>query len=227
MPQKSVLSLEEKIKAVSECLEGKISEYGCAKMCGVGVQTLRNWIRLYKFRGEQGLIPSRKTRKYSVELKVQAIQDYQGNKGSLTEICAKYNISCHSMLRRWIKSYNDHKDFKHPKSGGAVLMVKGRKTTMDERIEIVRHCIANSKDYGKTTEKYAVSYQQIYSWVRRYEQQGVDGLEDRRGKAKEESSMSEMDKLRAQLKLKETENLRLQMENDLLKKLAELERWDA
>jgi hypothetical protein len=36
--------------------------------------------------------------------------------------------------------------------------------------------------------------------------------------------MSEVDQLRARLKLKEAENLRLQMENDLLKKLEVVER---
>lgn len=103
-------------------------------------------------------------------------------------------------------------------------MAKGRGTTLEERIEIVGHCIANNKDYGKTIEKYGVSYQQIYTWVRKYEKDGFDGLTDRRGKRKEESSMTEVEKLRARLKLKEAENYRLQMENDLLKKLGALER---
>ena len=103
-------------------------------------------------------------------------------------------------------------------------MAKGRKTTQDERIEIVSHCIANNKDYGKTIEQYGVSYQQIYGWIKKYEKYGADGLTDRRGKRKDETAMSELDKLRAQLKLREAENLRLQMENELLKKLAALER---
>lgn len=103
-------------------------------------------------------------------------------------------------------------------------MAKGKKTTQEERIESVSHCIANNKDYGLTIEMYGVSYQQIYSWVRKYEADGIDALSDRRGKRKDGASMSEMERLVAQLKLKEAENLRLQMENDLLKKLAALER---
>ena len=103
-------------------------------------------------------------------------------------------------------------------------MVKGRKTRMEERIEIVGHCIANNKDYGKTIEQYSVSYGQIYNWVKRYEEDGVDGLADRRGHRKDEASMGEAEKLHAQLKLKEAENLRLRMENELLKKLEALER---
>ena len=103
-------------------------------------------------------------------------------------------------------------------------MNKGRKTTQEERIEIVGYCIANDKKYGETIERYGVSYQQLYSWVKKYEASGVEGLSDRRGKRKDEASMSETEKLKAQIKLKEAENYRLRMENDLLKKLAELER---
>ena len=60
--------------------------------------------------------------------------------------------------------------------------------------------------------------------MRRYEKDGVDGLSDRRGKRKAESDMTEVEKLRAQIKLKDAENIRLRMENELLKKLEELER---
>jgi len=144
--------------------------------------------------------------------------------GSVGSICAKYDISKDNTLMDWVKWYNGHRDFKQPNSGGAIYMAKGRQTTLEERIEIDSHCIANNKDYGKTVEQYGVSYQQIYGWVRKYEKEGADGLADRRGKRKDEACMSEVEKLRAQLKLKEAENLRLQMENELLKKLEALER---
>ena len=45
-------------------------------------------------------------------------------------------------------------------------MTKGRTTTYEERIEIVSYCIEHGNDYAATIEKYGVSYQQIYSWVR-------------------------------------------------------------
>jgi len=100
-------------------------------------------------------------------------------------------------------------------------MAKVRRTTLTERIEIVSFCITNN---GKTIEAHGISYQQIYSWVKKYEASGIDGLADRRGKRKDESDMSDIEKLQAQLKLQKAENLRLQMENELLKKLAALER---
>lgn len=64
-------------------------------------------------------------------------------------------------------------------------MTKGRKTTREERAEIVAFCIENGKDYGLTVETFKVSYQQIYTWVKKYEEKGVNGLIDRRGEAKQ------------------------------------------
>jgi transposase-like protein len=205
-------------------LRGEMGRTEIISRYGIGLTTFRDWLRLYKMRGIQGLIPVNKWQKYSPELKLKAVNEYLSGGGSQADICLKYNISQRGSLRDWIKWYNDHEDFKQRNSGEAIYMVKGRKTTKNERIEIVSYCIAHNKDYGKTIEKYGISYQQIYGWVRKYENEGADGLTDCRGKRKDESVMNEVEKLRAQLKLKDAENLRLQMENDLLKKLEALER---
>ncbi|SCZ82128.1 Helix-turn-helix domain-containing protein [Acidaminobacter hydrogenoformans DSM 2784] len=103
-------------------------------------------------------------------------------------------------------------------------MTKRRKTTLDERIEIVKYCIEHNRDYNGTAQHYKVSYQQVYSWTQKYESSGVEALQDRRGKNKPEDQMSELEKLRAQNKLLEAENRRKQMEIDFLKKLEEIER---
>ena len=105
-------------------------------------------------------------------------------------------------------------------------MNKGRKTTQKERAEIVAFCIENGKDYGLAIEKYGVSYQQIYSWVRKYEAKGVDGLTDRRGKAKPEDELTEADRLRMENKILQAKIKDQEMEIKLLKKLKELEGGD-
>ena len=102
-------------------------------------------------------------------------------------------------------------------------MTKGRTTTLEERIEIVAYCLEHGKDYGAAIEKYSVSYQQIYSWVRKYEEKGVDGLIDRRGKAKSASEMTEVDRLNAEIRMLKAKNRQLQLEADIAKKLAEIE----
>ena len=103
-------------------------------------------------------------------------------------------------------------------------MTKGRTTTFDERLEMVSECISLGNDYGKIVEKYNVSYQQVYGWVHKYEAEGPNGLIDRRGKRKEEAFMTETEKLRAELKLTKAKLRYAEMENDLLKKLDEIER---
>lgn len=105
-------------------------------------------------------------------------------------------------------------------------MTKGRINTYEERVEIVSFCIERGNDYTATIEKYGVSYQQIYSWVRKYNEKGAEGLVDKRGKRKDESAMTEMEKLRAENRMLEARNRRLETENAVLKKLEEIEgRW--
>lgn len=103
-------------------------------------------------------------------------------------------------------------------------MVKGRKTSIDERIEIVQFCIAKGRNYNQASDKYQVSYQQIYGWVKKYEKLGVQGLEDHRGKGKSENAMTEDDKLRAENKILSAKLKQAEIENDLLKKVWEAER---
>jgi len=215
----------EKINAVKKYKLGGSSQKEIAEKLGITKTSFQQWVRNYESMGESAFI-SEGNKKYAPELKIKEVKEYLAGISSQSDICKKYGIRSKSKLQKWIKQYNGHKDFRHPNTGSAIYMIKGRATTQTERVEIVSHCLANNKDYGKTIEQYGVSYQQIYGWVRKYETSGIEGLEDRRGKQKKAEAMSEMDKLKAQIKLEQAKNLRLQMENDLLKKLAELERWD-
>ena len=169
----------------------------------------------------------RKNKKYSAELKLQAVQDYLSGKGSLQTICQKYEIVHFSSLQEWIKWYNGHKGIKEQSSAkGEIYMTKGRKTTQEERTEIVAFCIEHGKDYGLTVETYKVSYQQIYAWVKKYEEKGVNGLTDRRGKAKPESELTEEERLRQENRILQAKIKDQEMEIALLKKLRELRGGD-
>ncbi len=160
---------------------------------------------------------SRKS-KLTNEERIQAVQEYLDGKGSQTKICAKYGIKSRTILIRWISCYNSGKDFKeHTRSGRGITMNKGRKTTQEERAEIVAFCIEHGKDYGLAMEKYGVSYQQIYSWVRKYEAKGVEGLTDRRGKVKPENELTDADRLRMENKILQAKLKDMEMENKLLK----------
>ena len=153
-----------------------------------------------------------KNKKYSVELKMQAVQSYQNGEGSLREICRKYGISDKHVLQDWIMWYNGHREYKERSSAkGEIYMTKGRKTTQEERAEIVAFCIEHNYDYGLTVETYNVSYQQVYAWVRKYEEGGVDKLRDNRGRTKQVEEMTEVEKLKAEMKILEAKNRQLEI----------------
>ena len=195
-----------------------------ANKLGVSATTIKSWIRIYKTFGYQGLITSKTNKFYDDKTKLKAVEDYLNGIGSFSQICIKYHISSCSVLEDWIRLYNNgHKIFSHNNKGDRT-MTKGRKTTYEERVEIVSFCIANANDYKLTAKKYKVSYQQIYTWVKKYDKNGYNALVDRRGKNKPFEKLNESQKVSAQLKLLQAENKRLKMENDFVKKLEEIER---
>lgn len=103
-------------------------------------------------------------------------------------------------------------------------MAEKRKLSYEERLQAVLYCIGQQLNYRQTSEQYKITYQQIYSWVKKYQEQGEAGLLDCRGKRRPVSEYSAEEKAAAKLRQLEAENRRLQMENDFLKKLQELER---
>ena len=106
-------------------------------------------------------------------------------------------------------------------------MRKARQTTPEERIAIVQDCLANDKNYGEMALKYNCSYQQVRNWVLRYEKMGSTGLEDRRGRRSgSQPARTQEEELRDKIAELERKNRDLQMENDLLKKVGELEMKD-
>ena len=157
----------EKLVAVNLYIEGRASQGQLAEMYGVRKASVQQWIRNYESMGNDAF--QQKNRKYSKKLKHQAVQDYLNGKGSQNAICKKYGIRSKSKLQLWIKMYNSGMSFKSNSSGGSAIMDKGRKTTFDERIEIVEYCIAHDRDYKGTASLYDVSYGQVYSWVKKYD----------------------------------------------------------
>ena len=224
MSRKSKVSTEIKVQAVEDYLRGIKSLSEISNELNIYKSAISACVRKYKTFGKEGLLNKGYNTSYSAQLKTQAVIDYIDGKGSLDDICIKYKISAIGIIQQWIKKYNGHKIFKSHSTKGDKLMTNGRKTTYEERIEIVSFCIANAHDYNLTANKFNVSYQQVYTWVKKYNKDGYNSLVDRRGKNKSFEELSESEKFSAQLKLLEAENRRLKMENDFLKKLEEIER---
>lgn len=194
------------------------------KMFHISETTLYEWRAKYKFGGVTELIRPTKNKIYSKELKQRAVKDYLSGKYSMFDILAKYGISGLSVFKKWLKIYTSHSELQDSGKGMSQTMTKGRKTTLEERLEIVQACLANGKNYQETAAQYGVSYQQVYQWVRKFEQGGEEALQDRRGRTKPAEERTPEDELRLKIQQMERENERLRAENLLLKKLEEIER---
>lgn len=219
------VSVEEKIRITELCLKGRMSVSEAAQIVGVDWKSVSDWISRYCTEGPSALAPSLEWRRYSPELKLSAVREYLSGGGSLQAICEKYQIRSSHQLRDWIKVYNSGKDFK--KRSGGSRMTKARKTTQEERIQIVKECLKSGKDYGGIAQKYAVSYQQVYTWVKKFEEKGETGLEDRRGqRTRQQEPRTAEEAYKARIAQLEHELYMTRMERDLLKKVKELERGD-
>lgn len=211
------------INAVQEYLDGQASQKAIAKRLGIAHKSFQEWIRKYKSIGADAFTQNG-NRRYSTELKEQAVTDYLAGRGSLQDICKNYKIMSEHQLRSWIMKYNGHEELKASGTGGTVIMTRGRKTTFDERVEIVQYCIAHDHNYAETAAKYSISYQQARNYTVKYEAGGIEALRDRRGRTKPMDEWSELEKLRAENKILRAEKERAEMEVSFLKKLDEIER---
>ncbi|MBO5569181.1 MAG: transposase [Clostridia bacterium] len=209
---------------VEEYLSGKASIKTIARVNGIGVTTLKGWVHKYREQGISCFLEREGNSNYSKEFKIQCVEAVLQGEGSVNDIVSKYNISSRSVLRRWIKRYNANMELKDYKPKQEVYMAESRrKTTLEERKEIVEYCISHDRDYKNTAALYDVSYSQVYTWVKKYTADGDAGLEDRRGHHKTDDEVDELERLRR-------ENLRLkrQLEEqgmlvELLKKVREFE----
>ena len=153
MPQKQKLSAEEKAIVIEDYINNRISLSEAARRGGVARDTISQWARNYEADGMTAFMTCR-NRVYSPELKRQAVEDYLSGKGSQAELSKKYGLRDRRQLRNWLKVYNAHGDFNSRKnSGGGSYMKQGRDTTQEERIQIVKDCLASGKDYGEMALK--------------------------------------------------------------------------
>ena len=230
MSRKSKVDPALKVELVEKYLRNEISITEGCRLAGLSEKTInsfKRWISIYKNEGPSGLLNQEKNRYYSKELKLAAVNAYLGGEGSRLDIANRFGLRSDSQLNSWIKVYNTHGEIKHRGSDGGSYMRKARQTTPEERLEIVQDCLANDKNYGAMALKHNCSYQQVRNWVLHYEQMGSAGLEDRRGRrVGSQPARTPEEELRDKIAELERKNHDLQMENDLLKKVRELEMKD-
>ena len=225
--KRAKVSNETKLEYARLCFENKISQGEAARQLRVDESTVRMWAHRYREHGELSFLDTGKNNIYSPELKSKAVHCYLSGEGSLRAVAAKYGLRNAEQLHKWVRMYNNGEDLSKHKMSGGSRMKTSKSTTKEERIQIAKECIANGCNYGECAIKYNVSYQQVYSWVKRFKDLGEAGLEDRRGRRKvDQEPRSEVEELKIKMAQLEHELYMTKMERDLLKKVKELERKD-
>lgn len=178
----------------------------------------------YEERGISGIQPSVKNNHYSKEIKKQVVLEHLEDGVPIKQLARKYNIPAHETVRKWIIKYTGGEEIQNYSPIPEVYTMKSRKTTREQKVEVVKDCLANGMSYKDTAEKYQVSYNNVYSWVQRYKKHGPQGLVDGRGRGKSETIQTDEEKLRTEIAALKARNEYLETENTALKKLEETER---
>jgi transposase-like protein len=221
MGRKAKFNQVMKLNAVREYLEGKSSSHEIAMKYGCRHKAILFWVAQYERHGADVFQERHHNQAFTLEFKQLVVEEYQKGEIGLTPLAIKYNIRSEKQIRDWIKRYNGHKELKSSGTSGGIDVTKGRKTTYEERIEIVEDCLKNGQDYHTTAQKYKVSYQQVYSWVQKFNAKGVAALQDNRGRGKALEDMNELERLAAENKLLKAKLERLEIEVELKKKVQE------
>ena len=228
MSRKGKIDPTQKVQLVEMYLRAEISITEGTRLAGLNSRaSFKDWVSIYKNGGPAGLLDQAHNKYYPKELKLAAVNSYLNGEGSILDITNRFGLRSTVQLRSWIKMYNTHGEITARGGGGGSCMRKTRETTFEERLLIVQDCLDNNKNYGAMALKYNCSYQQVRNWVLRYEQMGSAGLEDRRGRrAGTQPARTPEEEMRDKIAELERKNRELQMENDLLKKIRELEMKD-
>ena len=217
-------SQEWMLARVHEYLSGQGSYASIAIANEIGPTSLKSWVRKYREQGENAFCKTAGNKHYNKEFKIKCVEAVLSGEGSVDNIVAEYDISARSVLADWISKYNANRELRDYNPQREVYMAEARrKTAIEERREIVEYCLSHNRDYKGTASLYDVSYSQVYSWVRKYDAVGEEGLTDKRGRHKTDDEVDELERLR-----RENKRLKRQLEeNDmvvqLLKKVSEFE----
>lgn len=223
---------ELKINICKRYLNGESATLLANKYGVPHMETIIEWVRRYKILKDNAFTSFNKNKAYSKEFKEQVIKEYLEGKDSYEGLANKYNIPSKTIVIKWVKKYNNGIEIKDYDPKGDVYTMKSRKTTFEERLEIVNYVLSNDNDYKGAADKYTVPYASVYNWVRKYNECGEDGLNDSRGRSSsngfkkeltlEEKQAIEIEQLKRELErqkmvievLKKNEEIRKRMERD-------------
>lgn len=157
--------------------------------------------------------------KYSWEFKLECVNKYKNGQHIDTPSGCKCRRSFLNHLYEWVKNYEDLgvEGLKHTSTN--------KDWTSEKRFELVAKVLAgNSIAY--VAKNAHINSGQLYQWVRKYNERGMDGLQCKIGRPFKQLVMKKKTK-KTKLSISEQEELKLlrerneylEMENEYLKKL--------
>lgn len=228
MGRKAKYTLEQKVKACEDYLQGRKSAIQIARELNMGKQgktIIRLWSKKYKVYGPSAFEETHSNKSYSKQFKEKVVKEYLEGKGSTIKLSIKYGVPSPTTVKQWIKRYNNHIELKDYDPKREVYMAERRKTSFNERLEIVKYCLDHERRIADTAALYKCSYAQVYSWLKKYEADGIEALKDNRGKRKKEEELTELEKAQRTIAKLEREKEKFKRKYELLKKAEETERW--
>lgn len=224
MGKRKEVAFEEKVSLVEEYLAGRLRMREAARRAGVGHTTMESWISRYRSEGISALEENgnRSKRKYSEDFKRQVAEEYLSGQGSSMAIAEKYHLRSGNLVLDWVKAYHERNSKRE--RGGTIMR---NDHTIEERLEAVLACLEGGRALQEVAQAHQVAVQTLRSWVKKYQELGPAGLEDRRGKRlADQTPRSRDEALRIENARLKKENELLKMELYLRKKVQELERGD-
>jgi transposase-like protein len=156
------------------------------------------------------------------------VESYIAGQASTIELGAKHNISP-SVVKKWIQKYYNGIEQKNYVPNGEAYTMKSRKTVFQERLEIVQWVIENDMNYRGAADKYGIRYSLVYSWVRKYNENGAEALKNhkrgpKRKTSADKSGMSQTEQLKHELEREKSLRKKAEFKLEVFKKKEEMEK---
>ena len=121
----------------------------------------RRKILRYKEHGISGIQSSKTNNHYSQEFKQAIVEEYFTSDQTIAGIARKYNIPSDATVGNWIIKYTKGEENRNYSPLPEVYKMKSRKTTTEEKIMIVKDCLANELSYKETAQKKSINSNEI------------------------------------------------------------------
>ena len=221
MPRSKFTALE-KLKLLEDFQQSDLPRATYARQHGINKDTFARWSMRYQRDGLEGLEEAKKNNHYSKELKQIVVFAYLNGEGTYEKLTEKYGLRNVAQAKAWVDKYNGDKPLTASPSRKQVSNMR-RKTTFEERIEVVEYVVKHKHSYTEAAEHFQVSYQQARSWVLKAKNGGYEGLVDNRGHHKPESELTDLDKANLRIRQLEAELKDKELVEQFVKKFLELQ----